>query len=138
MGCCISSPTLMKHLLAEKSHPEEDLILLEFDRRFESFKNFYFWDFNEPLKLDPKLKNQMDVIVADPPFLSEDCFVKTSLAIKWLGKENVKIMFCTGAIQEEVAARILPDLKRQKFEPKHKNNLSNNFALFANFDADSF
>ena len=60
-----------------------------------------------------------------------------SLAIKWLCKPDAKIMFCTGAVQEERAARVIPGLKQQNFEPKH-NNLSNAYALFANFDADKF
>lgn len=128
----------MKFLVAQESIKEENITLLEFDRRFATFTNFHFWDYNEPLKLPPELKNKFDVIVADPPFLSEDCFVKTCMAIKYLGVENGKVMFCTGAVQEEVASRVRPDLKRQKFEPKHKNNLSNNFALFANFNADQF
>ena len=64
--------------------------------------------------------------------------MKTCLAIKYLGKDDVKIMFCTGAVQAEVAERVRPDLKKQRFVPRHKNNLSNNFALFANFDADKF
>ena len=79
------------------------------------------------------------MIIADPPFLNEDCFVKTCLAISLLAKkEGAKVMFCTGAVQEEVARRVRPDLRRQQFEPRHKNNLSNDFALFANFDADKY
>ena len=85
--CCISSPTLMKHLLAKKAIPEDDLILLEFDKRFESFKKFHFWDFNEPLKLDPELKGTIDVVIADPPFLSEGNFelcLKFELSLEYL------------------------------------------------------
>lgn len=74
--CCISSPTLMKHLVAQGDFSEENLTLLEFDRRFEAFQNFHFWDFNEPLKIDEKLKNKFDVIIADPPFLNEDLGLK--------------------------------------------------------------
>ena len=69
--CCISSPTLMKHFVAQKSFANEQVTLLEYDRRFATFNNFYFWDYNEPLKLEPELKNKFDVIIADPPFLSE-------------------------------------------------------------------
>ena len=64
--------------------------------------------------------------------------MKTCLAINYLAKPDCHVMFCTGAVQEEVARRVRPDLNRQKFEPRHKNNLSNDFALFANFDADQF
>ena len=69
--CCLSSPTLFKHLMAQESIPEDDLLLFEYDRRFAVFKNFHFWDLWDPLQIDPKLKNQVDVILADPPFLNE-------------------------------------------------------------------
>ena len=64
--------------------------------------------------------------------------MKTSLATRFLQKEmGGKLVFMTGSIMEELAVQVFKDLKRQKFEPKHKNNLSNDFMLLANFSADS-
>ena len=37
---------------------------------------------------------------------------------------------------EELAERLL-NVKKSKFEPKHKNNLANEFYCYSNFDMDS-
>ncbi len=41
----------------------------------------------------------------------------------------------SGAVMEELAGRLL-DVRKCKFEPKHKNNLANEFCCFANYDLD--
>ena len=40
-----------------------------------------------------------------------------------------------GAIMEEMAKRLL-NLEKCKFEPRHKNNLANDFKCYANYDLD--
>ena len=73
------------------------LFLLEFDKRFEVFPEFVFYDFQKPLKLPREwvsfsidkvngqanadgetasMKGTIDHIICDPPFLSEDCQTK--------------------------------------------------------------
>lgn len=37
----------------------------------------------------------------------------------------------------ELAEKLFSDVKKCKYEPKHKNNLANEFSCFANFDFDS-
>ena len=66
----ISSPTAFKHLMANKVLPQEQMHLLEYDKRFEAFSNFSFWDYNDPINLDDSLKAQFDLILMDPPFLN--------------------------------------------------------------------
>jgi hypothetical protein len=81
---------------AESEKPADEkpkLYLLEFDRRFEVFPEFVFYDFNSPLNLPRKcglwgvidgrvlmrtadMKGSVDHIICDPPFLSEDCQTK--------------------------------------------------------------
>ncbi|RCN24239.1 hypothetical protein ANCCAN_30069 [Ancylostoma caninum] len=50
-----------------------------------------------------------------------------------LGKPSAKIILCTGAIMEKMADRLL-GLHRLEFEPRHANNLSNEFSCFANYE----
>ncbi|CBY22526.1 unnamed protein product [Oikopleura dioica] len=132
---CISSPTCFKHLLKCKQSNPTLVHLFEFDNRFAVFDNFNFWDYNSPLEIPESHKGSFDILIIDPPFLSEECF--TSLAIRCLQKEGVKLMFLTGLIMEELALQVFKDLKKQKFVPKHKNKLSTPFMLLANFPADS-
>lgn len=57
------------------------ITLLEFDKRFEVFKNeFVFYDFENPIRLPAELKGTFDCVIVDPPFLSEDCQTKGMFA----------------------------------------------------------
>ena len=91
---CISAPTAYRKIKELK--PETcDVICLEFDERFKVFgKDFVFYDYKEPLKLAPELREQFDVVIADPPFLSEECLTKMALSMKYLSKKN--LILCTG------------------------------------------
>ncbi|XP_066400904.1 EEF1A lysine methyltransferase 1 isoform X3 [Molothrus aeneus] len=71
-----------------------------------------------------------DVVIADPPYLSEECLQKTAETIKYLTKG--KILLCTGAVMEEQAAKHL-GVKMCKFIPKHSRNLANEFRCYVNY-----
>ncbi|XP_075216053.1 EEF1A lysine methyltransferase 1 isoform X2 [Lycorma delicatula] len=71
----------------------------------------------------------------DPPFLSEECLQKTAVTVKFLAKD--KIILCTGAAMERLAEKLL-GVKKCKFEPRHKNNLANEFSCYANYNFDEF
>ncbi|CAG9128100.1 unnamed protein product [Plutella xylostella] len=129
----ISCPTLfvpVKRQIGERA----TVTLLEYDRRFEVHApNFVFYDYNHPDKLPGDLPQSCDLVVADPPFLSEECITKTSQTIKLMAKD--KIVVCTGAIMREKVEGLL-DLKLCEFQPHHRNNLANEFSCYANFDLD--
>merc|ERR1712168_403299 len=135
----ISSPTAFKHLMANKVLPQEQMHLLEYDKRFEAFSNFSFWDYNDPINLDDSLKAQFDLILMDPPFLNADTFGKTFAAVEWLRRnKECSIMVSSGVITHEFIRELDPSIKLMNFVPRHKNNLSNEFSLQSNFDADQY
>ncbi|KAJ2944673.1 hypothetical protein O0L34_g4031 [Tuta absoluta] len=129
----VSCPTLfvpVKRQIGERA----TVSLLEFDRRFEVHgPDFIFYDYNFPKKLPNDLAHTYDLVVADPPFLAEECITKTSETIKLLAKD--KIVVCTGAIMKEHVEKLL-GLKLCQFQPHHRNNLANEFSCYANFDLD--
>nr|CAG4637218.1 EOG090X0ABW [Ceriodaphnia reticulata] len=131
---CLSCPTLYKHL--RKVKPSSVKIhLFEYDTRFSVYgSDFTFYDYRSPLEVPKELGSSFDVVVADPPFLSEECLTKTALTMRYLSKGP--LILCTGAIMEELAGRLL-QLKTCAFQPKHRNNLANDFRCFANYDFDS-
>ncbi|XP_013135479.1 PREDICTED: protein-lysine N-methyltransferase n6amt2 [Papilio polytes] len=130
----ISCPTLFVPLKRQIGH-RASVTLFEFDRRFEVHApDFIFYDYNHPDKLPPDIEGSYNLVVADPPFLSEECVTKTSQTIKLLTKE--KIVFCTGAIMKELVEKFL-DLKCCQFQPHHRNNLANEFSCYANFELDA-
>lgn len=138
----VSSPTLMRFFRQTNSYREGKISvhLFEFDCRFgEQFPGEYsFYDYNDPLKIDIIHKANYDYIIADPPYLSDECLTAVSKSLKYLSKkDDCKILLCTGAIMEEVAERNL-NVKRTNFYPKHLNNLSNDFCSFANYQTVTF
>ncbi|KAJ8714261.1 hypothetical protein PYW08_007881 [Mythimna loreyi] len=129
----ISCPTLfvpVKRQLGDKA----TVTLLEYDRRFEVHApDFVFYDYNSPDKLPPEVLGAYDLVIADPPFLSEECITKTSQTIKLMAKE--KIVVCTGAVMQDKVKELL-GLNLCQFRPHHRNNLANEFSCYANFNLD--
>lgn len=71
-------------------------MLLEHDKRFDIYDDlFCCYDYNKPLDLPARLAaHSFGLVVADPPFLSEECLRKTAETVKYLA--NDKIILCTG------------------------------------------
>ncbi|KAF7408135.1 EEF1A lysine methyltransferase 1 [Vespula maculifrons] len=128
----ISCPTLYTKL--KRTCGERQVILLEYDPRFTVFgSDFILYDYKFPLNVPRDLYNIFDLVIADPPFLSDECLTKMAVTIKLLSKN--KIVLCTGAIMMNLVERLL-NAKKCNFIPIHKNNLANEFYCYSNFDFD--
>lgn len=128
----ISCPTIYSKL--KKSCGDRQVALFEYDQRFKVFgADFIPYNYKFPLDVPREMASSYDLVIADPPFLSDECLTKTALTIKFLSKKN--IVLCTGAIMQELAERLL-DVKTCNFLPHHQNNLANEFYCYANFDFD--
>lgn len=69
--------------------------LFEYDSRFKVFgTDFIQYDYKFPLDVPRDMSSEFDLVIADPPFLSDECLTKTAVTIKFLTKE--KIVLCTG------------------------------------------
>ncbi|XP_044256592.1 EEF1A lysine methyltransferase 1 [Tribolium madens] len=126
----VSCPTLykkMKECLSEKG----EVTLYEYDHRFSVYgKDFIPYDYKSPLGVPREKASCYDLVIADPPFLSEECLTKVAATLKFLTKE--KIILCTGAVMEKFVERLL-DLKKTPLKPQHRNNLGNEFYCYSNF-----
>ncbi|XP_011173472.1 EEF1A lysine methyltransferase 1 [Solenopsis invicta] len=128
----VSCPTLYSRLKRECG--ERQIRLFEYDSRFKIFgADFIQYDYKFPLDVPRNMSSQFDLVIADPPFLSEECLTKSAVTIKFLTKRN--IVLCTGAIMAELAERLL-DVRKCDFIPGHKNNLANEFYCYSNFNFD--
>lgn len=128
----ISCPTLYKQL--KRNCGERQVTIFEYDERFKTFgSDFVPYDYKFPLSIPRDMSNSYDLVIADPPFLSDECLTKVAITIKFLAKKN--IILCTGAIMADLAKRLL-DVKICNFIPCHQNNLANEFSCYANFDFD--
>ncbi|XP_012232053.1 EEF1A lysine methyltransferase 1 isoform X2 [Linepithema humile] len=128
----ISCPSLYSKL--KKECEERQIVLFEYDSRFNIFGgDFLQYDYKFPLDVPRDMSSEFDLVIADPPFLSEECLTKTAVTIKFLAKKN--IVLCTGAVMAELAERLL-NVKKCDIIPGHKNNLANEFYCYSNFNFD--
>lgn len=132
---CISCPTLFAKLveIAQSKQVDCDVYLLEFDRRFEVYgSSFVYYDYNSPLNLpQPLTAHSFGIVVADPPFLSEECLCKVAQTITFLAQD--KVILCTGAVMEELALKLL-NVRPCGFTPRHNRNLANEFLCYTNYE----
>ncbi|XP_074917768.1 EEF1A lysine methyltransferase 1 isoform X3 [Chelonoidis abingdonii] len=130
---CVSAPSVYQKL-KEQDDKDFSVCILEYDKRFSVYgEEFIFYDYNNPLNLPRNLiPHSFDIVLADPPYLSEECLRKTAETIKYLTKG--KILLCTGAVMEEQAAKHL-GVKMCSFTPKHAQNLANEFRCYVNYDS---
>ncbi|CAG8827218.1 23712_t:CDS:2, partial [Racocetra persica] len=113
---CISTPTVFVKLKSITPPLKQSIYLFEFDTRFDIYgSDFIQYDYKTPTKFRDcsKLRNTFDFIVVDPPFLSEDCFTKTMITVRWLGKKE------TCAVMQDLADRLIK-ARMTSFYPQHQ------------------
>lgn len=115
--------------------------LFEFDRRFSAYgEDFVYYDYKRGQEEDYLAEHHRgyDIIIADPPFLSEECICNMAAIIKRLQKsKDTHIIFASGAMVEDWVCSYLP-LRKCRFQPQHQRNLGNEFITYANFDLDLY
>ncbi|KAK3811251.1 MAG: putative N6-adenine methyltransferase-domain-containing protein [Benniella sp.] len=137
--CCISSPTAYVKLMSMDPPNSDNLFLFEFDTRFDVYgRQFIHYDYSKPLefRLADELKGSVDMIVVDPPFLSEECLTKTLQTVRHLLKKDGKVVLCTGLVMSKIAKE--DGLELTTFHPGHQNGLSNDFRCYVNYQSNQF
>ncbi|XP_016971032.1 protein-lysine N-methyltransferase CG9154 [Drosophila rhopaloa] len=135
----LSCPSLYKDIknIHDKVH------IFEYDQRFGAYgTDFVHYDLNCIGSNPDYLKahhHQYDLIVADPPFLSQECIANTCEIITRLQNDptQCKLILCSGKVVEPWLTARLPVLKC-KFQPEHERNLGNEFVSYANFNLDKY
>ncbi|XP_034429561.1 EEF1A lysine methyltransferase 1 [Hippoglossus hippoglossus] len=131
---CVSAPSVYQKLKQGVVDGSDRVaaVVLEYDRRFATYgDDFIFYDYKQPLSLPASVAPQsFDVVLADPPYLSEECLSKVAKTIKYLSKG--KVLLCTGAMMENLAKELL-GVNKCSFLPQHNRNLSNEFRCFVNY-----
>lgn len=133
----LSCPSLYKSV--KSIHPNGTVKLFEFDKRFSTFNDdFVYYDYNQAAIESGYLQQyagQFDIILVDPPFLSEECIQAVSVLVNRFRKNDSSIVLCSGDIVSDWAKTFM-NLKKCAFRPQHERNLANEFGSYANFDLD--
>ncbi|PQE27719.1 hypothetical protein CJF31_00009944 [Rutstroemia sp. NJR-2017a BVV2] len=143
----IQVKNLLRTIEAEK---RPKVHLLEFDRRFDVFPEFTFYDYHDPLKLPPHMKGTVDRVVCDPPFLNEECQTRAALTVGWLfkswgqvksdenGMPDSRLIVCTGERVGDIVNRVYrpQGIATTTYLPVHSKGLSNEFYCYANYECE--
>ena len=73
---------LTRFRCAQDDFPAVACHLLEYDERYSCRGDFSFYDYNEPQSIPDALRGAFDVVVADPPYLAEECLAKTAECVR--------------------------------------------------------
>ncbi len=129
----LSCPSLYDHI--RKVNADNIVRLFEFDKRFSCYgQDFVFYDYKD-VTIYPEYQQYFDIVLMDPPFLSEECIEKLADIVKRISKPTSKIILCSGEVVEDWAHKYL-GLRKCRFQPEHERNLGNIFASYANFQLD--
>ncbi|EIE18232.1 hypothetical protein COCSUDRAFT_60431 [Coccomyxa subellipsoidea C-169] len=124
---CIACPSLFRQLRAH--FPDANAHL------FETLGNFSLYDYRKPHAVPDELKGAFNVVVADPPYLSEECLQKTVETMKVLARNEIpKFYLLTGGTMKEPARKLL-GLRPTVYRPQHKTKLGNEFLLYTTSEA---
>lgn len=121
-----------------------------------------YYDYKTPLGLpaDKIPKGSIDFVLLDPPFLSDECFIKVCQTVRHIAKKEAKVLicsglssfpcplsrchsvelcvfcvFCAGLVMKDLVGKIFKT-KECVFHPHHEKNLSNDFRCFTNYESD--
>ncbi|KAI3319033.1 putative N6-adenine methyltransferase-domain-containing protein [Xylariaceae sp. AK1471] len=144
----VSTPSVfvaLKNIMSAAGYtgPKPKTYLLEHDQRFAVFPEFLFYDFAQPFKLPPHLKGNVDRMICDPPFLSEDCQTKLAMTMRWLSRgsssNTPRVLICTGERMKPLITRLYRPLgvRTTTYEPVHQG-LKNEFYCYANFECEAW
>lgn len=137
----LSCPSMFKSIKNVVQDSSSIVRLFEFDTRFSVFgEDFVHYDYRDLIKNEETLfktfDKYFDIIFADPPFLSEECFESVTNIIKKIMKDDADLIVCSGKTMEKFLKNSL-NLSKCDFQPGHQRNLANEFCSFANFNLDS-
>lgn len=134
----LSCPSLYKSI--RNVHPNGVVRLFEYDKRFEVFNDdFVHYDYKEAAVDANYLKeyeDYFDIIIVDPPFLSEECIEAVSTLVNRMRRCDTDVLLCSGDVVAHWANDFM-GLEKCEFRPQHERNLANEFRSYANFNLDA-
>ena len=92
----------------------------------QSLGPFSHYDYRAPSALPPELLGAFAVVVADPPYLSEECLERTAVTVRALASPGSALVLLSGAVTRGLAHRLL-GLRPTVFRPQHACKLGNEF-----------
>lgn len=128
----LSTPSLYFTLSDEE---RKQCTLLDYDTTLSSQNcgSYVFYDFNYPTSIDANLRGLFDIILIDPPFISQSVWESYAITVTLLAKEGAHII-CTTVAENEALMKRLFNCQKSNFQPSVPN-LTYQYNTFANFES---
>lgn len=155
---CVSTPSVFRALrrlgAEQRKEPGPDkkllldsqnIYLFEYDERFKECygEQFIFYDYKTPesfraqaSRFEKGIKGTFDVLVVDPPFLSEECHQKVAQTIEFLQKSGSEGPSCVLVLSGEIMGEFWKSKglhQVEGMEIEHARNLGNPFCCWSNY-----
>eukprot|EP01061_Rhynchopus_euleeides_P034226 TRINITY_DN5796_c3_g1_i1.p1 TRINITY_DN5796_c3_g1~~TRINITY_DN5796_c3_g1_i1.p1 ORF type:complete len:413 (+),score=204.19 TRINITY_DN5796_c3_g1_i1:56-1240(+) len=114
----LSSPSLYFSLRDEALKAKSKVF--EFDKQWESDPGFVFYDYNKPDQVSIALFGQFDMVVIDPPFITEECWRSYTETARLLLCPGGKLI-CTTIVENEGIMQELLGCTPVTFRPSIPN-----------------
>ena len=114
----LSSPSLYFSLKNEELKAKSKVF--EFDKQWEKDPGFVFYDYNKPEQVSIMLFGQFDMVVIDPPFITEECWRNYTETARLLLAPGGKLI-CTTIVENEGIMCDLLGCRPTKFRPSIPN-----------------
>ncbi|CAM9426418.1 unnamed protein product [Chrysoparadoxa australica] len=105
--------------------------VMDLDSKWENDKGFVLYDFNHPESLPKELHGTFQMVVIDPPFITEEVWQKYTEAARLLLREGGAILASTIEENADMMAKLL-GVKPQVFKPSIPN-LVYQYRLYCNY-----
>jgi len=124
----------------QHTNPLPGARLLEYDQRFGvlSPDQFVRYDIDEPNSIPAALLSNVDVVVADPPFLNEVTHLKLTQTLRLIMRPEAKLILLTSTSVREVLDRLYVDpplgpLVETSLQVEH-GQLANDFKCWGSWE----
>ncbi|KAL7482434.1 hypothetical protein ACHAW6_008109 [Cyclotella cf. meneghiniana] len=125
----LSTPSLFFSLSREE---RESCALFDFDTSWGTCSGYYHYDYNDPENIQESCRGQFDLVVIDPPFISQCVWKQYAITTKLLLKGNASHVMTTTVDENAVLMAALFDCKPTLFRPSIPH-LVYQYSVFVNF-----
>ena len=123
----------MRHR-GDNSHQFGHFLTRQFDTSWESCSGYHFYDYNDPTNVDESCRGVFDLIVMDPPFISQSVWENYATTARLLSKNEITSIIATTVDENAVLMKALFNCKPTLFRPSIPH-LVYQYSVFANFSS---
>lgn len=112
----------------------DPLILCQFDTSWESCSGYHLYDYSDPTNVKESFRGAFDMVVIDPPFISQSVWENYATTAKLLMKDDNSQIIATTVDENAVMMESLFGCKPALFRPSIPH-LVYQYSVYTNFSS---